>query len=148
MTVRGEEITKLREFTAWIASFSAFTLVIVSFAVERFRLTDRVTGSLVSIMLMIAALILFFASDRYVRHLLFSQGSEAALYKKASLISGVGIPILGLIAGLMIGPPDGPFTTFSFMIIALSSLGSAWKRFIDKVEGRLKFSGEKGEART
>ncbi len=143
MTVKGEEIAKLREFTAWTASFSALTLVIVSFTVERFRLTDRVTGSLVSIMLMIAALILFFASDRYVRHLLFSQGSETNFYRKASLIAGIGIPILGLIAGLMIGPPDGPFTTFSFMIIALSSLGSAWKRFIDKIEGKLNLSEDK-----
>ncbi len=143
VNVKGEEIAKLREFTAWIASFSAFTLVIVAFTVERFRLADRVTGSLVSIMLMIAALILFFASDRYVRHLLFSQGNEVRFYRRASIISGVGIPILGLIAGLMIGPPDGPFTTFSFMIIALSSLGSAWKRFIDKVEGRFQLPEKK-----
>ncbi len=137
MSSKSNTIDELREITAWIASFSPFTLVLVSFIVERVRLVNRVIGSFTSIMLMVAALILFFAADKYIRHLLMAEEGEAKLYKKALVITGVGIPILGMLAGLMVGPPDGPFTTFSFMIISLSGIGAAWKRFIDKVEGKV-----------
>ncbi|MDK2383189.1 MAG: hypothetical protein QI199_00065 [Candidatus Korarchaeota archaeon] len=130
-----------REFTAWMAVIPALTVFLATFLSMRITLVSRELGAMLSVLFMVIALFLFIMSDRYVRRIVFSENlneSElGALYRKAAYYSGLMIPLVGFISAILVGYPDAPFTALSFMIISLSGLGSAWKRFSDKMTGKL-----------
>ncbi|ACB08243.1 hypothetical protein Kcr_1497 [Candidatus Korarchaeum cryptofilum OPF8] len=106
-----------------------------------FAIFDRDTGARISIILMMTAMFIFIIADRYIRILIpLEEGQEPQmmrLYKKAAILLGVAIPILGLLSALAVGYPDAPLTSLSFTAISLSGLGSAWKRFYDKITGKI-----------
>ncbi len=145
------ELDKYKEFTAWISVFPALTLFLAIVISARYTLISEEMGSVLSIIFMMIALFLFIISDKYVRKIVFSENlseKEASkLYRSASLISGAVIPIIGLISALLVGYTNAPLTAFSFMIISLSGVGSAWKRFYDKLSGNITFSRPEGSSR-
>ncbi len=130
-----------REFTAWMSVIPALEVFLATFLSSRITLISRETGAMLSILFMLAALFLFIMSDRYVRKIVFSETLDeselGALYRKAAYYSGLLIPFVGFVSSILVGYPDAPFTALSFMVIALSGLGSAWKRFYDKMTGKL-----------
>ncbi len=130
-----------REFTAWMAVIPALMVFLATFLSLRVTFVSRELGAMLSVLFMVIALFLFIMSDRYVRRIVFSEnldGSElGTLYRKAAYYSGLMIPAVGFVSAILVGYPDAPFTALSFMIIALSGLGSAWKRFSDKMTGKI-----------
>ncbi len=138
------ELDRYKEFTAWISTFPTLTLFLAIIISARYTFISEEIGSVLSIIFMMIALFLFIMSDKYVRKIVFSENlseNEAfKLYRNASLASGVIIPIIGLISALLVGYTNAPITAFSFMIISLSGVGSAWKRFYDKLSGKITFS--------
>ncbi len=152
MKTLGESLDRYKEFTAWIAVFPPLTVTLTTYISTRFTFASRELGSILSIVFMFVALFLFLTSDKYVRRIVFSEGlSEdelVRLYKKAVLLVGLLIPIMGLVSALLVGYPDAPLTVLSFMIISLSGLGSAWKRFADKLTGNIVPPGLGGSGET
>ena len=142
------ELDKYKEFTAWVSLFPALTLFLAIIISARYTFISEEIGSVLSIIFMMVALFLFIMSDKYVRKIVFSENlSEeevSRLYKNAALMSGIVIPIIGLISALLVGYANAPITAFSFMIISLSGVGSAWKRFYDKISGKITFSSPEG----
>ncbi len=138
------ELDRYKEFTAWISLFPALTLFLAIIVSARYTFINEEIGSVLSIIFMMIALFLFIMSDKYVRKIVFSENlSEeeiSRLYRNAALMSGIIIPIIGLISALLVGYTNAPITAFSFMVISLSGVGSAWKRFYDKLSGKITFS--------
>ncbi len=130
-----------REFTAWMAVIPALMVFLATFLSLRVTLVSRELGAMLSVLFMVIALFLFIMSDRYVRRIVFSENLNESelgtLYRRAAYYSGLMIPAVGFVSAILVGYPDAPFTALSFMIIALSGLGSAWKRFSDKMTGKL-----------
>ncbi len=144
------EPDRYKEFTAWISTFPVLTLFLAIIISTRYTFINEEIGSVLSIIFMMLALFLFIISDKYVRKIVFSENlteDEASkLYKNASLLSGIVIPIIGLISALLVGPTNAPLTAFSFVIISLSGVGSAWKRFYDKLSGKIEFPSSEGKS--
>jgi hypothetical protein len=136
-----EGITKYKEATAWLLTFPPLMALLSTILSLNFAIFDRDTGARISIILMMTAMFIFIIADRYIRILIpLEEGQESQmmrLYKKASILLGVVIPILGLLSALAVGYPDAPLTSLSFTAISLSGLGSAWKRFYDKITGKI-----------
>jgi len=149
MQPASEYIDRYREYTAWIAVIPALTVFLVAIISPRFTFVNKELGAMLSIVFMMVALFLFIFSDRYVRQIVFleeiNEEDMGKLYRKASIISGVAISLIGLISALLVGEPDAPLTSLSFAIISLSGLGSAWKRFCDKLTGKIALPGSQGK---
>lgn len=130
-----------REFTSWMAVIPALTVFLATFLSSRLTLVSRELGATLSVIFMFIVLFIFITSERYVKQMVFSdtldQDEIISLYRKSAYLSGILIPLVGFISAVLVGYPDSSFTALSFMIIGLSGLGSAWKRFYDKMTGKL-----------
>jgi len=136
-----EEVMKYKEATAWLLTFPPLMALLSTILSLNFAIFDRDTGARISIILMMTAMFIFIIADKYVRTIIpLEEGQEyymVRLYKKAVILLGVIIPLLGLFSALAVGYPDAPLTSLSFTAISLSGLGSAWKRFYDKITGKI-----------
>lgn len=132
---------RYKEITAWMLTLPPFLALLSCYLSLSVHPFDRDLGARISIVLMITAMFLFITADRYIR-LFISPNVEdrsqiVMLYRRAMVLLGVVIPALGLISTLAVGYPDAPLTALSFTAISLSGLGSAWKRFYDKLTGKM-----------
>lgn len=138
---------KYKEITAWVLTVPPLVALISGYLSLRFHMFDRDLGARLSIVLMITAMFIFITADRYVRILISPKVEDrsyvVALYRRAMLLLGVVIPALGSLSALAVGYPDAPLTSLSFTAISLSGLGSAWKRFHDKLTGVIILPPEK-----
>ncbi len=146
--MQGSEELGLRykEITAWVLTLPPLLALVSSYLSSRLHIFDRDLGARISIVLMITAMFIFITADRYVRMLISLKVEEIshmiALYRRAMTLLGVVIPVLGFISALAVGYPDAPLTSLSFTAISLSGLGSAWKRFYDRLTGRMVLPSE------
>lgn len=132
---------KYKEVTAWVLTIPPLIALISSYISLNTSIFDRDLGARISIVLMITAMFIFITADRYVRLLISPRVDDRlqiiALYKRALVLLGLVIPALGLVSTIAVGYPDAPLTALSFTVISLSGIGSAWKRFHDKLTGEL-----------
>ncbi|MEM0017920.1 MAG: hypothetical protein QXJ48_03300 [Candidatus Korarchaeum sp.] len=130
---------RYKEITAWMLTIPPLVALISGYLSLELRIFDRDLGARISIVLMITAMFIFITADRYVRILISPRVEDrshaAMLYRRAMLLLGAVIPALGFLSTLAVGYPDAPLTSLSFTAISLSGLGSAWKRFHDKLTG-------------
>ncbi|MCS7103304.1 MAG: hypothetical protein NZ992_05435 [Candidatus Korarchaeum sp.] len=132
---------KYKEITAWMLTIPPLVALISGYLSTRFYILDRDLGARISIVLMITAMFIFITADRYVRLLISPKVEDKShvvmLYRRAMILLGVVIPALGILSTLAVGYPDAPLTSLSFTAISLSGIGSAWKRFYDKLTGAI-----------
>lgn len=140
---------KYKEITAWMLTVPPLMALISGYLSLGLHIFDRDLGARISIVLMITAMFIFITADRYVRILISPRVEDKShatmLYRRAMILLGLVIPALGFLSTLAVGYPDAPLTSLSFTAISLSGLGSAWKRFHDKLTGVTIFPPERGE---
>jgi hypothetical protein len=136
-----EGIVRYKEATAWLLTFPPLMALLSNMLSLNFSIFDKDTGARISIILMMTAMFIFIIGDRYIRILIPLEEGQVhhmvRLYRKAAILLGVVIPTLGLLSALAVGYPDSPLTSLSFTAISLSGLGSAWRRFYDKLTGKI-----------
>lgn len=141
---------KYKEVTAWVLAIPPLVALISSYiSFNNLVIFDRDLGARMSLVFMITAMFIFITADRYVRLLISPKVDDrlqiVALYKRALILLALVIPVLGLISTVAVGYPDAPLTALSFTAISLSGIGSAWKRFFDKLTGNIPSTEERIE---